>query len=213
MRSTLLPALVLAALAWASPASADLVSATAIGNDAQTDTDFWTIRYIGGSNLIKSISIDLSPIGQAFDFDGSSNYLGSSGPVIGATSGIVAGSITPSFTGTNPAVLTFDFAADSFDPGDWFSFSADFDGTIDNDSGSDVAGALFTVELEDGETGEAYVFALPPFQGSPTHQTQIPDINGSLALVQLAPEPGSLALAGVALLGLAYRRRRRRNAA
>jgi len=199
MRSAVLSLFVLAAMAWGNAASADTVWATASGSDPVFDDQFWTIEYVSGSKVIETVIIDLSPLGGYFDFDGggapNSNYMNSYAPVITAVNGLTVPQITPVFVGLSPTSLTFNFASGSFAPGDSFSFAADWEGTL-FDSGDQVAGALFTVIFED-----ATQFTMPfTYAGRDTSRASM-------------PEPGMLALAGCGLIGIALRRRRRRNAA
>lgn len=137
------------------------ILADTTGNDTHLDYDFYGVEFLSGSGFIEWVSFDLTPDPPAsFDFDGGGGFVGgSTAPVIGTLVGMNLSDISYNFVGSNPDILTFNFASNSFAAGDSFRFAADVDylaGRNVNPGGDfGIAGTLFHVGFEDGTTSSA----------------------------------------------------------
>lgn len=157
----------LIALGAGGAAQAATIFADTTGTDNNEDPSFYGVSFLEGSlnSFIQSISYNLSVDPDAFfDFDGDSNFVDATAPVIDLSSlvGLTASDISFSFANPvggdpdHPSLLTINFAPSSFGVGDSFRFAADTDFLVSAPAPGSVfgiAGVPFSVTLENGTSG------------------------------------------------------------
>ena len=179
------------------------------------------MNFNSGGGSIQSVTFDITPTGDYFDFDGSEflNFTHPQpgyGPVLGGMGGLTPLDITVTTPQDgsycdiclgHPLTLTFAFAPNTFIAGDWFRFSADVDPDTTWGGFFGARGSSFEVLMADGRSFSS------PYLSYNDHQ--------SVALIRVSeptqptqptptPIPTSLPLFASGLAGLGWLARRRK---
>ncbi|MBL4831513.1 MAG: PEP-CTERM sorting domain-containing protein [Aliivibrio sp.] len=200
MKSTFLGLIAASVLAL----SAQVSAAPILSGDVQSEDSYAKIEYYTLANLstdgekIESISWDLSSVNMFFDtvnvLPGVFKY-----PLVTKDRFLTGHHFPLSTDIDGKSVLTISF--DHFDAGEVFTFGVDTDffGLNEQENrvfGADFIGSLLTVNFSDDTT------LWGKFEET--------NRDGKGAEVTAIPEPGSLAILGLGLVGFAFSRRQKR---
>lgn len=199
MKSTFLGLIAASVLALSAQVSATPMISGDIntGSSFRTDAAFSFVNNSTDGEKIESITWDISSSNAFFDsLRGGFGMFYSS--IISSSLDDVGYTFPSNGDLDGQSVLTISF--DDFDAGESFSFGVDTDffHSIDDNPvrGVDYIGTLLTVQFSNGSTGWG--------EFGSTSRT------GKGSEVTAIPEPGSLAILGLGLVGFAFSRRQKR---
>lgn len=189
-----------------SATSTTLVSFDASGSNNTDDAGFFGVSVSStNGRSVTSATFDLRPFsGAFFDFDGDSNFGGSTAPVFSSLVGITTSDITLAFVGaaSTPTALTLNFAAGTFSHGDSLRFGADTDSFLGGPP--DAGGEFGAANVLASARVNGVTLSTPFVRQSSTVSTA--DLEFGTTVIPL-PDGLPLLLSAFAILGMIQLRR------